>query len=448
MSRRRATLLAYFPSAADVPGTLMALDTLGQLLAGEFRDPDGGQALVAPIRTVVIEDSLAGREAELVGELDLGGRLAVVSDPTTRAVLGRRVEQALGRIAEIQSIVLPEHPEPDLETVNQLRQATGGASALIAVGSGTINDLCKYASAQANLPFAVFATAPSMNGYTSVNAAITIEGHKRSLAAQPAVAVFLDLEVLAAAPVRLIRAGLGDSLCRSSAQADWLLAHLLLGRPYRQAPFALLAEDEGPLLAASDKLVAGDLQAIRRLVKTLVLSGFGMTLCGGSEPASQGEHLISHYIDMLGDPAWRETFHGEQIGVTTLTMARLQAQILDGPPPHIEPSRLDEAALIHHFGPELGRSCWQEFRRKRVDPGAAIQLNHRIRERWDEIRTRIGAIHKPPEELRAVLERAGAPTTPGALGWPAKFYRQAVRHARLIRNRYTFLDLACDSSFL
>jgi glycerol-1-phosphate dehydrogenase [NAD(P)+] len=422
----------------------MTQDTLARFLAGEFRDPDDGKPLVAPIRTVVIEDNLAGREADLVGELDLGPRLAVVSDQTTHAVLGRRAEQALGRIAGISSIVLPGHPEPDLETVNRLREATAGASALIAVGSGTITDLCKYASAQAGQPFAVFATAPSMNGYTSVNAAITTLGHKRSLGAQPATAVFCDLEVLAAAPVRLIRAGLGDCLCRATAQADWLLAHLLLGRPYRQAPFALLAEDEGPLLSASAELVRGDLDAVRRLVKTLVLSGFGMTLCGGSEPASQGEHLISHYVDMLGDPAWPEAFHGEQIGVTTLTMARLQAEILAGPPPHIEPSRLDEAALIHHFGAELGHSCWQEFRKKRVDPGAAIQLNRRIHERWEEIRTRTAAIHKPPDELRAVLERAGAPTTPEALGRPRAFYARAVRHARLIRNRYTFLDLAAD----
>ena len=32
--------------------------------------------------------------------------------------------------------------------------------ALIAIGSGTINDLCKYASAQDGKPYAVFATAP------------------------------------------------------------------------------------------------------------------------------------------------------------------------------------------------------------------------------------------------------------------------------------------------
>ena len=423
-------------------------DTVARLLSGDFRDPDDGQPLVAPIRSVVIEDSLAGREADLVGALDLGGRLAVVSDATTQRVMGRRIEQALGPIAEVQSIVLPDHPEPDLETVDRLCTATADADALVAVGSGTINDLCKYASASDGKPFAVFATAPSMNGYTSVNAAITVEGHKKSLPAQAASGVFFDLEVLAAAPVRLIRAGLGDSVCRCTAQADWLLAHLLLGRPYRAAPFALLAEDEPYLLDAPEALVGGDLEAIRRLVRTLVLSGFGMTLCGGSDPASQGEHLISHYADMMADPAWAQNFHGEQIGVTTLFMAGLQARLLDGPPPRLRSCALGEATLIDHFGGELGRSCWQEFRQKRVDPGAAFQLNQRLAERWDEICQQIAAIHRPPQQLREILVRAGAATGPEALGWPRTFYGEAMQHAREIRNRYTFLDLAADGGAL
>jgi len=109
---------------------------------------------------------------------------------------------------------------------------------------------------------------------------------------------------------------------------------------------------------------------------------------------------------------------------------------------------VDEAALVQHFGRDLGRSCWREFRKKRVDQGAAIQLNQRLAEGWDEIRARIAAIHRPPERLAETLERAGAPTTPEALGWPRDFYREAVRHARLIRNRYTFLDLAADSGGL
>jgi glycerol dehydrogenase-like iron-containing ADH family enzyme len=41
---------------------------------------------------------------------------------------------------------------------------------------------------------------------------------------------------------------------------------------------------------------------MRRLVHTLVLSGFRMTLCDGSDPASQGEHLLSRYVDAMRPP--------------------------------------------------------------------------------------------------------------------------------------------------
>jgi glycerol dehydrogenase-like iron-containing ADH family enzyme len=68
-----------------------------------------------------------------------------------------------------------------------------------------------------------------MNGYASMNAAITVDGNKKSLPAASPQGVFMDLTVLAGAPARMIRAGLGDALCRSTAQADWLLSRHLLG---------------------------------------------------------------------------------------------------------------------------------------------------------------------------------------------------------------------------
>ncbi|MGQ0664118.1 MAG: hypothetical protein ACT4P2_11140 [Pseudomonadota bacterium] len=40
--------------------------------------------------------------------------------------------------------------------------------------------------------------------------------------------------------------------------------------------------------------------------------------------------------------------------------------------------------------------------------------------------------------------RAGAPTAPQAVGWPLPLYGQALIHARELRDRYTFLDLAGD----
>ena len=423
-------------------------EVLARLVEGRYPDPDGGGVLRVSTRAVVIADSLAGDEAELVRRLALGRTFAVVSDPVTHGVLGARVERALGAIGAVTSLVLPGQPHADEATAAEVERAAAHADAFVAVGSGTITDLSKYAAARAGKPCVTFGTAPSMNGYTSPSAAITVDGLKKSLPAVAPVGVFLDLGVLAAAPARLIRAGLGDSLCRPTAQADWLLAHLLRGEPYRAAPFALLAEDEPGLLADADALVRGDRAAVARLARTLVLSGFGMAICGGSYPASQGEHLISHYADMLGAPDWRPSFHGEQVGVTTLAMAALQEEILAGPAPRIGPTRADEPALVRHFGPALGPACWRELARKRLDAEAAETLTHRLAGEWETIRSRLRAVTRPAGELRGALARAGAPLTPEALGWPRAFFRDAVLHAREIRSRWTFLDLAADTGRL
>ncbi len=419
-------------------------DKILELLNGTYEDPDGLGPQKVATRSLTIAPSLAGMERDLVKSLDFDGHIAIVSDKTTHAVLGGRVERALSGAHHVQSIVLSEAPHPDDETVGKIRQATQSASALIAVGSGTINDLCKYASAKDDKPYAVFATAPSMNGYVSLNAAITEHGHKKSLAAQAPCGAFFDLAILAAAPPRLIRSGLGDSLCRATSQADWLLAHLLFDQPYRQLPYALLADDEAPLFDQSKALMAGDIQVMERLVRTLVLSGFGTALYGTSAPASQGEHLVSHYIDMLGDAARPLIYHGEQIGVTTLSLARLQQHMLKSRPVLKADTETLES-FTKRYGDVLGRSCWEDFARKRLDTRTAEKLNDRLAGTWPEIRDRIEAISLTPRYLASVLKAAGAPLTPEAIHLPRPFYDEALLRSREIRNRYTFLDLAANA---
>jgi glycerol-1-phosphate dehydrogenase [NAD(P)+] len=426
----------------------MGQGIIDQLIAGTFPDPDGGPPLRVETRAVAIRRSLTGIEADLVRPLSLGRRLAVVSDRNTHAILGARIERALRSLGEVISVVLPERPHADSTAVERVRKATASADALVAVGSGTINDLCKYASACDSKRYVVFGTAPSMNGYTSLSAAITVDGHKKSLPAQAPDGAFFDLSILASAPLRMIRSGLGDSLCRPTSQADWLLSHLLFARPYRSMPFVLLAEDEGRLLSSASALVRGDLDAMECLLRTLLLSGFGTAICGSSLPASQGEHLISHYLDMTLDDQRPFTFHGEQIGVTTLTMARLQTRLLDGEAPVIAADRNTEADFIERFGLVIGPSCWQEYSEKRVTAEMADALNHRIAARWDEIRAAIGAIATPVGKLEHALQEAGAHRSPEELHWPRAIYQDAVRHAREIRNRYTFLDLAADARLL
>ena len=425
-----------------------ARDPIALLLAGQYPDPESGALLAAESRAVVIEDSLAGGEAELIAALGTGPRVAVVSDRATHGVLGARIESALGARFRVQSIVVDAGPRADDEMVERLLGALApGTDLVIAVGSGTLNDLTKMVAFRHGCPQAIFATAPSMNGYTSLSASITSDGMRRSYRTRTPLGVFFDLRVLAAAPARLIRAGLGDTACRPTAQADWLLSHLLLDRPYRLAPFALLAEDERDVFAHSRALLAGDLEVMRHLVRTLVLSGFGMTICNGSYPASEGEHLLSHYVEMMQPPGLPHSFHGEQIAVCTVAMAELQEQYLSrDSPPLLRPASLERDDLIAHFGPVIGEGCWREFELKRFAAAETEALNARLAATWDAMRARIAAVTVPAAKLRGLLAEAGAPVRPGELGWPPALFEQARTHAREIRNRYTFLDLAADSS--
>ncbi|WP_162918957.1 sn-glycerol-1-phosphate dehydrogenase [Taklimakanibacter deserti] len=418
-------------------------DKIAQLLDGTYEDPDGLGRQGVATRSLVIAPTLEGMERDLVGSLGFDPHIAIVSDKTTYEVLGKRIERALFGAFHVQSIVLPEVPHADEKTVAAIRKATRMAGALIAVGSGTINDLCKFVSALDGKPYAVFATAPSMNGYTSVNAAITEHGHKKSLPAQAPCGAFFDLAILASAPSRLIRSGLGDSLCRATAQADWLLAHLLFDQPYRQLPYALLKDDEAPLFDQSAALMAGDIAAMERLVRTLVLSGFGTAIYGTSAPASQGEHLISHYIDMLGNPARPLVYHGEQIGVTTLSMARLQQRMLEARP-ILKPDTETQADFIARYGVTLGQSCWSDYARKRLERERIEMVNDRIACSWQKMADRIAAISLSPDRLSQVLIAAGAPVTPQEVHLPRPFYEEALLRCREIRDRFTFLDLAAS----
>jgi glycerol-1-phosphate dehydrogenase [NAD(P)+] len=417
--------------------------TLERLLRGEYPDPGTGRPLPVPIRSIVMENTLAGREAELVSSLDMGRTLAVVSDPETEAALGARVKRALAAGVRLLPVLLPSRPHPDQATAADIRRAGQEADAFVAVGSGTINDLCKYAAAGAGKPYAVFATAASMNGYTSKNASITVGGLKRTLPAAVPQGVFMDLGVLAAAPPRLTRAGAGDTLCRPTVQADWLLAHLLRGDPYQELPFDLLAEDEARLLAEPEALLAGDPGAMACLAGALTLAGLGMTWCGGSFSTSQGEHLISHFLE-LRERSAADSLHGEQIGVTTLTMARLQERLLERDGLQAVPCGLREEDFLRRYGPELGPECWREFAPKLLDERAAAALNARLASGWGALAARIARVAMPAERIAAALRRLGAPCEPREVGWDGEAYREAVRHAAEIRNRYTFLDLARD----
>jgi glycerol-1-phosphate dehydrogenase [NAD(P)+] len=196
-------------------------------------------------------------------------------------------------------------------------------------------------------------------------------------------------------------------------------------------------------------MVAGDPDAIRTLTRLLVLSGLGMVLAGSSAPGSQAEHLVSHYLDMMGHEPGPGRLHGEQVGVATLAISRLQHQVLGAAvPPVVRATGIDEAAILQHFGPQLGRQCLAELKAKALDEAAARRLDARLAADWPAITSRLRQVMLATERLQAALAAAGAPTTAADLGLSSETWRAALTHARAVRNRFTILDLAADAGLL
>jgi glycerol-1-phosphate dehydrogenase [NAD(P)+] len=427
---------------------------IDDMVAGRWINPETGKPGTVPYKSVVIAESLEGRESELVTSLGIKGRIAVVCDQNTRDVMGLRVAKALqsahnSGISGVETIVL-DHPHADEATLDELRQRTRHADALVAVGSGTINDLCKFVTATDGRDYCVFGTAPSMNGYTSTTASITLaNGLKVSKPAHAPLGVFIDLRVNAAVPTYLIAAGFGDCLVRSVAQFDWWLSHRLLDTFYTELPFQLETADERELMARAPDLAKGDIEAVGYLQRVLTLCGFGVSFTGMSNHGSMGEHQISHYIDCFAGDRHPGSLHGQQVGVASLTMARLQKRLLDSDtPPTVFATRIDVADMRRRFGSEVTEICLAEMAQKSLDEAAAEKFNARLQAVWPELRKELKAIVVPVEVLHKALADAGGPTTARQLGLDVDFYREAVIHAREIRKRYSALDLAADAGFI
>lgn len=83
---------------------------------------------------------------------------------------------------------------------------------VIAVGSGTIHDIVRFASFKMGKPFISIPTAPSVDGFNSMGAPVIIKGVKITYQMQSPLAVFADLSILKRAPKEMIAAGFADMI--------------------------------------------------------------------------------------------------------------------------------------------------------------------------------------------------------------------------------------------
>src|SRR5437762_953403 len=383
-------------------------ELIRDVVGGRWKDPETGQTARVPFETIHLDDTLDGQEAELIRPLNLGKRLSVVSDANTVEAMGRRVAKALRTIATVDEIVLPERISCDEETIALVQERTRHAEGVVAVGSGSLSDTCKYATFKDGRRYATFATAASMNGYAASTASVTLRsGYKTSLPAHAPRGIFFDLKVSADAPAWLSAAGLGDSLCRPTAQIDWWASHRLFGTYYSNVPYLLQSGEERPMIDSAPGLARHDIKANGILQRMMTLCGFGVCFTGVSHHGSMGEHQISHFVDMFAGPAHPGTTHGQQVGVASLVMARLQEKIIDmKEPPKVKPTRIERSEFIDRYGKELGAMCFSEARKKALDARGAASFNAKLAESWPDLRPELRAFLLPPKVMESALRAA------------------------------------------
>ncbi len=417
------------------------------LVAGTWRHPRSGAVTPVPVESIVIARSLDGAEADLVAPLLGGRRLAVVTGERTREALGRRVVKALQALGTVEEVVWRD-PRPEAGAIDALRHATRHAEALVSVGSGTITDGCKYAAHLDGKDFCCFATSP-MNTYTAPAASITRDGFKGSITCRSARGAFFDLEVLSRCPARLVSAAFADVVCRTTAQVDWLMSHRLFDTPYVDTPYHLLAYDEADLIERAGGLPGGDIEALALLTRVAVIMGLATSFTGTSHCGSMAEHMISHGIDMFAGAAHPGSSHGEQVGVTTLSMSALQNRILgDESPPVLRATAFPRAELEARYGAEMAETMAAQSAAKALDAAAADRINEKWAKDWDGFVAPLRAVMLPFARLLAGMTAAGAPRTAGELGLDPAFYGRMLRDARWTRDRYSILDVAGDSGTL
>ncbi len=421
---------------------------INELVAGTWEEPVTGKRYTIPPDDIVISASLDGREAELVASQHAGQSIMVVSDEYTHEALARRVFENLQAAGMNVKDHVWKTPSCSEQGVEQLRAETQGVEVLVAVGSGTINDSVKYASFLDGREYSVFPTSP-MNAFTTNTASVSFDGFKRSLTCHGAKGIYFDLSVLAQCPQRLISAAFADVICRTTAQVDWLMSNMLFDTPYSDTPYTLLAYDEGSMIDNALGIGSGDLEALAMLTRISAIMGLGTCFTQTTHSGSMAEHMVSHYIDMFSGKNHPGTSHGEQVGVATVSLSKLQNSILHSEtPPVLSETVIPEDRLHSRYGPDMARMMIEQTRLKALDSETTDRLNTTFEREWPDFRARLIDVMLPFDTLYDAMGRAGCQRSAEELGVDASFYRHALEDARFIRDRFTMLDLAAESGQL
>ncbi|MDK1020363.1 MAG: iron-containing alcohol dehydrogenase [Candidatus Hydrogenedentes bacterium] len=422
---------------------------LGEAFESEFAKPKGLSIKACHI------GADAHEELAVFARRACGKNCLVISDTNTRRAGGDEVVQALSSAGKNvrESVFQSENLDATVELADEVKGLASSSDFLVAVGSGTLSDLAKYAGDALNRPVLLYATAASMNGYTSGVVALEVRGLKRTIPCAPATGVFANPEHAATAPQPMVAAGVGDFLSKCSSTTDWRASNILLDEPFEPKAREFTEGIQEQVIERASAIGRSEPEAVALVLEALLLSGFSMVIAGSSAPASGGEHLISHYIDMksaLYDLP--HDLHGAQVGVATVYCLGLWESILA-----LEPAEIDIDALVAQRPSEVQVKEWidedwgpvaaevqAQWDKKKMDPKGLQAHLETFVSSLPRMRDELPEDLLPAPVVKKALQASGGPVTPEELNAPIAEYRNGQRRGRYIRSRFTVLDLAQD----
>jgi glycerol-1-phosphate dehydrogenase [NAD(P)+] len=265
------------------------------------------------------------------------------------------------------------NPQADDKNVDLITSSAKNFKFIIAFGSGTINDLCKYSAKELNINYLIIASALSMNGFASKTASISINQHKKSLLAILPVAILADYKILKNAPSNMNKAGLADVLCFYACNFDLLINQLIFLQKNHQPAIKIQQKLVKNFTKNYSKYQYNDKVFLKKLFAMILISGYAMTIANSSAPASQSEHLMAHVLTMKYPQLTNKYLHGEIIANTTILALQIQENFLMNFDKKIENFLLSydkfltknfELELINYFNQEIAIECLKEIELK------------------------------------------------------------------------------------
>ena len=410
-----------------------------ELLKG--RDCSCGMKHTCAIKHVVI-----GRDAnkQLGGLLDGYKKILLAADTNTYAACGEEIRNQIGD--RLESMLIYKRDGlliPNEEAVEELDAlVTGETDLIVGVGSGVIQDICKSVSFNRKLPYDIVATAPSMDGYASVGAAMIMGGMKVTYSAHVPEAIIGDIEVLRNAPMEMIKSGYGDILGKYSCLNDWKLSRVVRGEYFCPYVYDLTMDMLVKTKDLGERLLARDAQAIETLMEAIVGVGVAMALVGNSRPASGSEHHLSHFFEIVGILRGEDYFmHGTDVVYSSIYTQRIREKLLALGAPAVK--ALDHAAREKETRRIYGQIAESVLALQKKTGWYDEDRSGVYAEKWDEI---CQVLREAPseQEMLGYLSSIGLDIAEFDALYGSEKIADALAFGKDLKDRFTVLWLYYD----